>query len=970
MSSSAGPALSNGQGPNKLPTAMEKKNLGGVRQATPDSDAVVSSDEDHEPSAVMSMSLHSAKSMPTAHRPVRRPSWLSEVHSQRKYSLGGPSLASTGGSQPPTPSAENGPASSYAHGLLNTGAHGGTTGSGLNNASSTQSWDHISNNSNLNSMATSGRPGTGHSNSSSSFAWTSPVWQQQPQQLQHTPHQISHQKGFSSHANRWSSSSASLDPAHPSSNATIPTQLQHYQLTSPTSSAHEGIRSPSSSIPAEHASLTNAPSSLPFEIPLEPNRKTIRSQSYSSGIKRSALARRSSRPTIYNMDNALDDSNLYEVDENEPADTDAWGHSPLTTTMSNPATTDIGTKHEVINANMPGISPVQTTQSPQTSHVQTSASFSPGPSGMATKFLPPGNRAPLDVSHEEPETLDTYGEEMVAVGTQRAAEHAQSTLANAEQLAVQAAARGMSSFGQGKYSGQRAQSESFNFDPSQPRRFTASNAPLYLHNLGTAPPTSFNAPSPRSKNMFSESSFPANQQIQPRKSRFDFSKLASGGQIPAPPLIENPTNQEGSVDDATSRPVSFDTPSKFISTPPVQGLKSILKQRSGIAKSDTERPPEKHLKFSLPLDIPDHDEGSKGISRGREKRTVPIVRAKTPQATALLSAAKKDKSRSKSSRDRKGVSASKKHANAAKSIPLCSPHKEWLEAGLIWPREKPRVPVLCELSREQNVRRPNALNLDSLQGNLIQGVAGTVASDSNVFSTPFVISSFRPIISNNTTFKSYEKYFINTKVVAQYFNSDLPRDLPRGRDAAILDESSPHHWNALYLVSFKSSRSDIFVVPENSNVDPDIGDMVIVEGDRGQDMGIVKHARLTIEQAKVRKAEYNRRHYKSLVMFSRMFPHVAAAANTDAEFSESTDAIAASNLGIPRGRKEADAIVPKLIKRIASEQEIKLLRDKEGNEAKAKRICQTKVNQHGLHMEILDAEFQLYVFYTNTQSTS
>jgi hypothetical protein len=50
---------------------------------------------------------------------------------------------------------------------------------------------------------------------------------------------------------------------------------------------------------------------------------------------------------------------------------------------------------------------------------------------------------------------------------------------------------------------------------------------------------------------------------------------------------------------------------------------------------------------------------------------------------------------------------------------------------------------------------------------------------------------------------------------------------------------------------------------------------------------------------------------------------------------------------------------PKIIKRLAQNHEIQALRDKEGNEAKAKRVCMQKVKEHGLHMEILDAEFQM-----------
>lgn len=88
---------------------LEKKNLGMARRSTPDSEALMSSDDDHEQAQAMSLSMHSAKSVPLG-RPARRPSWLTEVQSSqpRKYSLSGASLTSTN-SQPTTPSGENGP---------------------------------------------------------------------------------------------------------------------------------------------------------------------------------------------------------------------------------------------------------------------------------------------------------------------------------------------------------------------------------------------------------------------------------------------------------------------------------------------------------------------------------------------------------------------------------------------------------------------------------------------------------------------------------------------------------------------------------------------------------------------------------------------------------------------------------------------------------------------------------------------
>jgi PSP1 C-terminal conserved region len=165
----------------------------------------------------------------------------------------------------------------------------------------------------------------------------------------------------------------------------------------------------------------------------------------------------------------------------------------------------------------------------------------------------------------------------------------------------------------------------------------------------------------------------------------------------------------------------------------------------------------------------------------------------------------------------------------------------------------------------------------------------------------------------------------------------------------------------LYLIVFKASRADIFFIADrNFGPEPQIGDMVIVEGDRGSDLGVVEFCKLTPPEAQQRKAEYNQKHYRQLVMFSRMFPHLAAQANQDAVFTEPAANLASSNLASPRGRRDGGEHRGfKVIKRIANESEIKLLRDKEGNEAKAKRIAQAKVNQHGINMEILDAEFQL-----------
>lgn len=164
----------------------------------------------------------------------------------------------------------------------------------------------------------------------------------------------------------------------------------------------------------------------------------------------------------------------------------------------------------------------------------------------------------------------------------------------------------------------------------------------------------------------------------------------------------------------------------------------------------------------------------------------------------------------------------------------------------------------------------------------------------------------------------------------------------------------------LYLVVFKCSRADIYYIPENTGLQVKTGDTVIVEGDRGQDLGTVEAINITMDIAKKLKEEYLRKQYKCLMMFSRMYPHIAAIANDDEQFEQAIIASKNMQQNVMHGsapQQEAEPR-PKMIKRVARPDEVHLLREKEGNEAKAKRVCQTKVNDHGLRMEILDAEFQ------------
>lgn len=184
---------------------------------------------------------------------------------------------------------------------------------------------------------------------------------------------------------------------------------------------------------------------------------------------------------------------------------------------------------------------------------------------------------------------------------------------------------------------------------------------------------------------------------------------------------------------------------------------------------------------------------------------------------------------------------------------------------------------------------------------------------------------------------------------------------PYGRQQPSL--SHPHQNQLLYIVTFKCHRADVFYIQEDTGLQVKPGDLVIVEADRGTDLGTIQHANVSLQKARELKQQYAEEHYKWLMMFSRQGQNGASnVVNTTGGISGLGGRSAIGGMGPhgPHGVQDAPSdIKPKLIKRLAQNHEILTLRDKEGNEAKAKRVCQQKVAEHRLNMEILDAEFQM-----------
>ncbi|KAH7040425.1 uncharacterized protein B0I36DRAFT_357727 [Microdochium trichocladiopsis] len=174
----------------------------------------------------------------------------------------------------------------------------------------------------------------------------------------------------------------------------------------------------------------------------------------------------------------------------------------------------------------------------------------------------------------------------------------------------------------------------------------------------------------------------------------------------------------------------------------------------------------------------------------------------------------------------------------------------------------------------------------------------------------------------------------------------------------------PRHNQSLHIVLFKCSRADVFYIQEGTGLTVKPGDLVIVEADRGTDLGTVARHNVDWQTAKDLKEHYAEEHYKWLIMFSQNA--AAAQEGSGAGLMAASNGLQGGAIGGmgPSGQHRmqepnAGELKPKLIKRLAQSHEINNLQDKEGNEAKAKRVCMQKVKEHGLNMEILDAEFQM-----------
>ncbi|KAJ8100024.1 PSP1 C-terminal conserved region-domain-containing protein [Lipomyces tetrasporus] len=138
----------------------------------------------------------------------------------------------------------------------------------------------------------------------------------------------------------------------------------------------------------------------------------------------------------------------------------------------------------------------------------------------------------------------------------------------------------------------------------------------------------------------------------------------------------------------------------------------------------------------------------------------------------------------------------------------------------------------------------------------------------------------------------------------------------------------------LYCVEFKAGRIDVFYIAEGSNLDVKPGDVVIVDADRGRDLGRVTHVNISVETAHEIKIQQHKEQQFALQQ----------------------------NGGEAPGQGESGpnpmTLQPKQIIRFAQPMEIQQLAKKKNDEDRALEICMQKVEERGMVMHVLDSEYQ------------
>lgn len=154
----------------------------------------------------------------------------------------------------------------------------------------------------------------------------------------------------------------------------------------------------------------------------------------------------------------------------------------------------------------------------------------------------------------------------------------------------------------------------------------------------------------------------------------------------------------------------------------------------------------------------------------------------------------------------------------------------------------------------------------------------------------------------------------------------------------------------LFIVEFKTSRSEVFYVADPSQLQVRIGDLVIVEADRGKDLGKVISEPVSVEKA----TEIQKKHVQQQQQQQQQVEQASTVDELNQSPSDELDSVQ-PDTDIEAKPMELN---PKRIYRLALPGEVAMLIQKAEDEQKALGLCQMKVRQKKLTMEVVDAEYQ------------
>ncbi|KAL7416781.1 PSP1 C-terminal conserved region-domain-containing protein [Mrakia frigida] len=159
----------------------------------------------------------------------------------------------------------------------------------------------------------------------------------------------------------------------------------------------------------------------------------------------------------------------------------------------------------------------------------------------------------------------------------------------------------------------------------------------------------------------------------------------------------------------------------------------------------------------------------------------------------------------------------------------------------------------------------------------------------------------------------------------------------------------------LYIVEFKAGRTDLFYCPDPTQL-LTTGDLVIVEADRGKDLGKIVNDSITLDEVKRFQEQQAELAFLAQQVGLGGQGSGGGGGGAGGAGGGGGGAVGVVNSVTVRGLTKE--IMPKRIYSKAMPLDAQLLLLKMQDEAKALALCQQKVKQKKLPMEVVDAEYQ------------